>query len=225
MGQSLKPKNGGKMMLPGPDVQPVILDRRRRGDRVAPRTPEPFDRMAIERIAGDPLQVVEHLMESHLTHAVEQRARILEHDARFFAFMDELRNELPHAFVAPDEYGRVMVIADALVIHHILEIADDLGAANLVTTGGNQWLMHMQRHSGGALDALEVEPTLRKVPRPHGSVHQSTLNQLFPPGDVGQTIDIFLKFSHTPYLPAGLISSLVPDVIVDVDVILARSAP
>src|SRR5439155_17645427 len=48
-------EDGGKMMLPGRDVQPVILHRRRGSDGMAPGTSQPFDRSPVARFASNSL--------------------------------------------------------------------------------------------------------------------------------------------------------------------------
>src|SRR5512132_4308792 len=49
------------MMLPGPHMQPVILDRRGWGHRVAPRGTEPLDGLAGLSVVGEVAERVEHL--------------------------------------------------------------------------------------------------------------------------------------------------------------------
>ena len=149
-------KDGREVMLPRADVQAEILHRRRRRDGVAPRHAEPFDRVAITRVAGDALEVVEHVVQAHLAHPVEQRARILEHHARLFALVNQLRDELAHALVAPVEHRGVVIVADARVVHHVLEIADDLRGLQVRAAGGNQRLVHVQGDGTGAVDILKI---------------------------------------------------------------------
>src|SRR5208337_2763448 len=95
---------------------------------------------------------------------MEQRSGILEHDARLLAFVDKLGNELTHPLVAPHEHRSVVVVANVLMIHHVLEVANDLGATEVATSGGNQRLMHMQCNGRRAPDAAEVDPAVGKIP-------------------------------------------------------------
>ena len=88
--QSLDAKEGGKEMLPGPDVKPVVLHGGRRRHRMAPRTAQPLDAPAIPRIAGDRPQAVEDIAQPHRVQAVEQRAGVIEHDAGLLALGDKL---------------------------------------------------------------------------------------------------------------------------------------
>ncbi len=76
---------------------------------------------------------------------MQQAARILEHDPRLLAHLHELRNELAHAFVAPMERRRIVVVANAGVVHHRLEIADHTRGAKIVAAGRDHWLVHVQR--------------------------------------------------------------------------------
>jgi len=43
----------------------------------------------------------------------------------------ELRDELTHPFVTPVEYLGIVVVTHILVLHHVLEIAYDLGALQI----------------------------------------------------------------------------------------------
>ena len=77
--QRLLPKNGAKMMLPGPDIQAKIARRRGGRDGVAPRSAQPFHTSSIARVAGDGPQGVDHIVGPHLAKPMEQRAREVDH--------------------------------------------------------------------------------------------------------------------------------------------------
>jgi hypothetical protein len=77
---------------------------------VAPRAAQPLHRPAVALVACDARQGVEHIVGAHLAQSVEQRARVLEHDPRLEPLVEELRDELAHAFVTPQEHPRVVVV-------------------------------------------------------------------------------------------------------------------
>ena len=92
---------------------------------MTPGGAEPLDRTAIARIAGDPPEIVENIVEPHLAQAVKQRARVIEHHPRLVAFIQKLRNEFAHALLTPTEHRRVVIVADTRIIHHVFKVADD----------------------------------------------------------------------------------------------------
>ena len=178
------------MVLPGLDMQPIVLDRRRWRHRVSPGTAEPLDPAPVLRITRHPLQGIQNVVQAHLPHPVQQGAGVLQHHARFFTFVDELRDELAHAFIAPDEHRRVVVVADPLVVHHVLQVADDLGGAKIGAAGWNQWLVHVQRDRARRLDAAESDLVLRPIFRRRGGADR-LLEVRFAPGDHRQPINVF----------------------------------
>ena len=155
-----------------------------------PRTPKPFDRPLVARIAGDSFETVQDVVESHLPNPVQQRARVFQHDPRLFAFVDQLRDEFPHPLIAPMEHRSVVIIADALVIHHILQVTDDFGGAQVVASGRNQRLVHVQGDRESALDVAEIDSTLRQVSRPVLAAADRRFNHGFGPADVGSLLNV-----------------------------------
>ena len=89
---------------------------------------------------------------------MQQAARVLEHDPRLLALVHELRNELAHALVAPVEDRRIVVVANAGVVHHRLEIADHTRGAKIVAAGRDHRLVHVQRIGETAFNRAEVDP-------------------------------------------------------------------
>lgn len=73
---------------------------------------EPFDRMMLCRLVGNLGEVVENVVEAHLPQAAEQRSKVVEHDARFFALLNQLRDDFPHPLIAPVKSESSVVIAD-----------------------------------------------------------------------------------------------------------------
>ncbi len=122
---------------------------------------------------------------------MEEASRVLEHDSRLLAVLDQLGNELPHALVAPMEDGGVVVVADVLVIHHVLEIADYLRRARIVASGGNQGLLHVKSVGEEAPGAVEIDATLGQVdrPRPGDSLGDDVLRA----AEVGEVTDVLGK--------------------------------
>ena len=62
----------------------------------------------------------------------------------FLPSRDQLRNDVAHPAVALGEDGGVVVVADARVPHHVVEVADDVGGAQVAAAGGDQRLLHVQ---------------------------------------------------------------------------------
>jgi hypothetical protein len=90
--------------------------------------------------------LVEDIVPPDLREPVKQRSRVLAHDPRLFALVDELRDELAHPLVAAEKHRRIVVVADIAVIQHVLEVADDLRGAQIVPSHGNERLVHVQGH-------------------------------------------------------------------------------
>ena len=192
--QRLPAEDRGEVLLPREHVQAVVLHRRRRRDGVAPRAAEPFDAVAVGRVLRDALERVEHVVRAHLAQAVQQRAGVLQHGARLLALADQLRDELAHALVAPLEHRRVVVITDVLVVHHVLEIADDLRGAQVTAAGRDQRLVHVQRDGAGALQAPEVEAARGAVRVARAPCVLQHL--LLVPADVRQPVDLLGDLAH-----------------------------
>src|SRR5437867_13052375 len=99
--ERLQPEDGGKMVLPGAHMQPIILNGRGRSYAVSPGGAQPLDRAPVDWVAGAHPETVDDVVETHRPQAMQQAARIFQHHARLLAFVDQLRNELAHALVAP----------------------------------------------------------------------------------------------------------------------------
>src|SRR5262249_205150 len=106
---------------------------------------KPFDRSPECWFECDALQIVEDIIQTHRTQPVKKTTGIVQHNARFLAFLNELGNEFSHAFVTPVEDRGVVVIPDLRVIHHVFQVAYDRSSVQIRATGWNQWLVHMQR--------------------------------------------------------------------------------
>jgi hypothetical protein len=74
---------------------------------------------------------------------VEKTAGVIEHHSWVFALVDQFRYKIPHAFVTPLEHRCVVVVAKVLVLHHVLEVADDSRRLKIRAARWNQRLMHV----------------------------------------------------------------------------------
>jgi hypothetical protein len=140
--------------------------------------------------------MVEHIVKSHLPEAVQQRARVIEHDPRLAAFFDQLRNELAHPLVAPVKHRRVVVVANGRALHHELEIADDAGGRKVATSGGNERLMHVKGNRRRAPDATEVQPAFPTKPVPVVTIRDCLLDRGLPPRKIWQAVNRFGERIH-----------------------------
>src|SRR5271166_6825207 len=118
--EGFKAEDGCEMVLPRPHMQAKVLHWRGGSHRMPPCGAQPLDSSSIGWLAGYPPQAVKNVVGPHLAKSIKQRARVIEHHTRLFALADQLRNELAHALVAPEKHRGVVVIADVLVLHHVL---------------------------------------------------------------------------------------------------------
>ncbi len=96
---------------------------------MAPHRAQPFDVFAIMRIAGYSLEAVEYIAAPHLAQAEQQLPGVIEHHARIASGVNQLRNDVAHTGIAFREHGRVVIVADVGMPHHVIEIADESGRA------------------------------------------------------------------------------------------------
>jgi hypothetical protein len=184
------------MVLPGAHMQAKVLHRRRGCHRVAPGRPEPLDGAAQCGLAGDALEAVDHIVGPQHAQPVQQRARVLEHDARLAAFGEQRRDELAHARIAVPEDGRIVVVAHARMLEHVLQVADECGRAQLGTAGRDQRLVHVQCHRAGAADAVEADAALRQKHRGIAHASDRALDQRLGTAQVGQVVDGLRQVGH-----------------------------
>ena len=149
-------KEGGKVVLPGLDVKAVVLHRGGGSHGMAPRAAQPLYRPAVTLVTGEARQGVEHLAGAHLAQSGEQRARVLEHDPRLEPLVEEVRDELAHPSVTPQEHPSVVVVTAVRLVQHPLHVADQLGRPQLRTTCRDEWLVHVQRNRESAVDLTET---------------------------------------------------------------------
>ena len=194
--QRIEAENGGEMMLPGGNVEAEVLHRSRGRNRVTPGCAKPFDRGPIVGIQRQFLEIVKHVIQAHCPEAMQEAAGIVQHHARPFAFLNELRDELAHAFVAPVEDRCIVVIADVLVVHHVLQIADQICRPQVAAAGWNQRLMHVQRNGECAADAAKIDSGFGQVAG--NGMGPRFGNDFFRTADVGQSINVFgqSRISH-----------------------------
>jgi hypothetical protein len=105
-----------------------------------------------------------------------------------------LRNKLAHPAVAPDEGRGIVVIADPLVFHHVLQIADQGGGLQVVPAGRDQRLVLMQCDGGGGPDLADVQaaPGGEQRLRRSGGDDRGNLGLLA--ADVGYVSNIFRQW-------------------------------
>ena len=135
-------------------------------------------------------------MQAHGAQAVEQGAGILQHHPRLLALVDQLRDKFADALVAPMEHRRVVIIANALVLHHVLEIADDGRGVQVTATRRNQWLMHVQGDGAGSADVTEIDAAFRQEHRAGATGAQSLFHERLRTADVRQTVNVLWKLAH-----------------------------
>ena len=186
--QRFQTEDAREVILKRFDVQTKILRWRGRRDGMTPRHTEPFDGVTIAFITSDALESVEHVVQPHVTHPVEQRAGVFEHHARLFAFVNQLRHELTNAFVAPVKHAGVVIIADARIVHHVFEITDDISGREIVSASGNERLVHVERDGARAVDAAKINTTRGLTPLP---ITQGFLDQCFVTAKVREMLDVF----------------------------------
>ena len=163
-----------------------------------PGRSQPLHRPPVRQVERDLLQAVEHVVQAHGPQPVEQATRIVQHDPGLPAFVHQLRDELGHAFVAPMEHRRVVVVADPLVVHHVLEVTDDSRRPQVRAARGNQRLVHVKRDAEGAPHASEVDARFGQIDGA-GAI-RGFCNRLFRSADVWQPPYIFRQHPVTLYL-------------------------
>jgi hypothetical protein len=87
------------------------------------------------------------------------------------------------------EDGGVVIVADALVLHHVLQIADDRRRAQIAAPRWNQRLVHVQGSGKRALDSIEIYGTVGMAVR--ARLSHCLINKVFRSADVRLAIKIF----------------------------------
>jgi len=175
-----------EMVLPGPDLELDVRDRRRRDDRMAPAGPQPFDGRPVPVVERDRFQVVQDIAPPHLAESEEQLPGVVEHDARPLAAVHQSADEVGDARVAGRVHRRVVVPVDVLPIHHVLEVADHGRGAEVALVQHDR-LVHVKRDGEPRLDLVGPEGAPRKI---GGIPSRGRLAKRFlPAADVGQALD------------------------------------
>ena len=125
-----------------------------------PRGAEPFDVTAVTPIGCDAPERVDHVARAHLLESEEQAAGVVQHDAGRMTPIDEARHELADAFVAPPKNRSVVVVADVLMLHHVLKMADHGGGSEIVTPFRHQRLVHVEGDGEAAVDGGKIDVAL-----------------------------------------------------------------
>ena len=188
----IEPKDGGEVMQPGLYVQPEVLHGGRRRHRMAPCGPQPLHAGRIGGIESDRLEVVNHIVQAHRPQAVQQLPRVIQHNPRILPLVDELGNERAHPLIAPPEHRRVVVVAGAGIVHHVLEVADQGCRFEIPAAGWDQRLVHVKSDAECTPDPFEIDTGFRKVDGA-GTI-SGLVDEISRTTDVGQAIDIFGNF-------------------------------
>src|SRR5262245_46373142 len=104
------------------------------------------------------------------------------------ALMNELRNKVAHALVAPMEHRRVVIVADALVVHHVFEVANERRRVQVASPCRYQRLMHMKGNRKSAPNPREIHSAIRKTVGTRASHRLGYA--IFRSTNVGQSVDI-----------------------------------
>ena len=197
--ERLKAEDCSEMVLPGAHVQPEILRGRGGGHRVAPGTAEPLHGLPGPGITGEVRERIEYVIQTHLPHPMQQRARIVEHHPGLVPLVEQLPDELAHALVAPYEYRGIVVVADVLMVHHPRQIADDRRGAQ-VAAGRDKRLVHVQRDRERAGGVLHI--SVMREHRVFPARRDRLADERLLPAQVRQAVDVLGERLHglTPRL-------------------------
>ena len=187
--ERLQAEDRRKMMPPGRHVQAEILHGCRWCHSVAPCCTEPLDRAPVSGIECNPVEIIEDVIQAHGPEPVQEAARVIQHHSGLFTFVNKLRHKLAHTFVAPMENGRIVVVADALVVHHVFKIADDRCRPQIGASGRDQGLVHVECDVESASNPAEIDAGLPEVMRTRAGCCLG--NPFFRATDVRYSIDVF----------------------------------
>ena len=194
--EGLQAEEGGEMMLPGPHVQPEVLDRGGGRHGMPPRAAQPLRRLPVARVGRDPGQGVEHVVAAHLAQPVQQRAGVFEHDPGRQPLVEQPGDELAHPPVAVDEHRGIVVVADARVVQHRLQVADDRRGAQIRAARRDERLVHVQGDGEGTVHVTEPGGPRRQEDGIIPAGPDRILDALLRATDVGKAIDVFRKLAH-----------------------------
>ncbi|HSI22169.1 MAG TPA: hypothetical protein VK959_04020 [Methylophilaceae bacterium] len=84
-----------------------------------------------------------------------------------------------------------MIVADAWVLHHVLQIADDLGRLQIPASRRNERLVHVQSIGKRTFDVAEVDPALGQEDRPSLSLGDDALDVVLLAAEIGAAVNVF----------------------------------
>ena len=119
---------------------------------MTPERAQPFHVALHLGVTGQEPQRLGDVAASHLFHAPEQGARVIERDPRAAAGIDQPGDELRHAPVAVGEWLGIVVIALVGMLQHELE----MGNQSSVCPGRDAGLMHVQRTAEARAEGVEL---------------------------------------------------------------------
>jgi hypothetical protein len=89
-----------------------------------------------------------------------------------------------------------MVIANAGIIHHVFQVADDFGGGEVAASGGDQRLVHVQRDGKRAADFSEIYPAVGLKNRFRAIRARCGFDAIVQTADVREMIGVFRKVTH-----------------------------
>jgi len=168
--------------------------------------------MPVVRVQGDRFETVEDLVCPHLSQAVQQGPGIFQHHAGLLAFVHQLGNELAHPLVAPQKDRRVVVVPDLLVVHHVLQVANNFRSAEIAATRRNERLVHVQRDGACAPDAPKIYAAVLQINcLPRFGLY-SLCTELLHARDVGKAVKVFGYIVHSQKLTPLFLFKLTPGI-------------
>jgi hypothetical protein len=172
-----------------------------------PRPPgaaKPLHRMPQARVTGKRPQGVEHVVQACAAQPVQQGAGVLQQDPWLAALGEQLGDELVHPLVARVEHRGVVVVAEAGVLQHPLQVADHRRRAQLRSGGRDERLVHVQGDRERAVDARDVHRRLTADHRPASAGGDRRLDQLLRTAQVRQAVHVLRQLFHGPLLAGRL---------------------
>src|SRR5664280_292430 len=146
-------------MLEGLNVKSKILNWSGRSYRMSPGGPKPFHAASVVRVLSEGNQGIKHIIQAHVAQAVKQSTGVLKHNARLLSLVYKCRDKFPHALVTPVKHRGVVVVPNMRVVHHVLQIANNVRSSKVVPARWNERLVHVKGTCKAGTNATEVDST------------------------------------------------------------------
>ena len=88
-----------------------------------------------------------------------------------------------------------MIVADAGIVHHVLEIADDLRRGEVLAASRYQRLMHVQRDGKRAAEAAKINPAFRQIAWLSAVGLDRGVELLFRAANIREVVNVFRQMS------------------------------